>query len=65
MMKPELLDAERTPLAATLSADTDSRNKEMTGSLEAYIDYVDGKLRAEIATSIREADSERDECTEL
>ena len=61
MMKSELLEAKRTPLAATLSADTDSRNKEMKGSLEAYTDYVDGKLRAEIATSIREADSELDE----
>ena len=61
MMKSELLEAQRTPVAATLSADTDSRNKEMTGSLGAYVDYVDGKLSAEIATSIREAGSERDE----
>ena len=59
--KSEFSEAERTSLAATLSAETDRRNKETTGSLGAYNDDVDGKLRAENATSIREADSERDE----
>ena len=56
-MKSELSEAERTPLA-----DQESATK-FTGSCtrQAYTDDVDGKLRAELATSIREADSKRDE----
>ena len=51
----------RPLMGSTLSAETDSRDKETTGSLKAYTDDVDGKLRTEIATSIHEADFKRDQ----
>ena len=56
-MKSELSEAERTPLT-----DEELATK-FTGSCtsQANTDDVAGKLRAEIATSILEADSKRDE----